>query len=203
MFIDPANITDSPDLGPPPVAHFEEGDPIKFDPGQEQQSRQATATKTGEAQPKLSANLETRKKRRESSHHRDPEENRLSAESTRWSSSMEGGSMNPSLKSGAKRKLNIREENDTSDAIGNPDKEGFQSNRRNTDLRKSENGLSKPTISKTCKPVNANAAPAIPSDIQIEKEKPTEVNTAGTTKIRKPLGPSKCLINSLLFGKAL
>ena len=32
IFADSANITDSPDHRPPPVAHFDEEDPIQFDP---------------------------------------------------------------------------------------------------------------------------------------------------------------------------
>jgi len=60
-----ATAADSPDLGPPPVAHFESEEvPIRFDPG----SMHATADRDAELEvrnPVLSANLETRKRRKD------------------------------------------------------------------------------------------------------------------------------------------
>lgn len=59
MFSDPANVTDSPDLGPPPVGHFEDGEPGALDQPRELDREDEATQRT------LFANLETRKRRRE------------------------------------------------------------------------------------------------------------------------------------------
>lgn len=59
MFSDQANVTDSPDLGPPPVGHFEDGEPGALDQPRELDREDETIQRT------LFANLETRKRRRE------------------------------------------------------------------------------------------------------------------------------------------
>lgn len=59
MFSDQANVTDSPDLGPPPVGHFEDGEPGALDQPRELDQEDETTQRT------LFANLETRKRRRE------------------------------------------------------------------------------------------------------------------------------------------
>ncbi|EKG21518.1 Shugoshin [Macrophomina phaseolina MS6] len=63
---------DSPDLGPPPVVHFPDEDPIKFDPKQamEDENDDMDVDQKEEEEllpPNISVNLETRKKRRDSS----------------------------------------------------------------------------------------------------------------------------------------
>lgn len=61
--------SDSPDLGPPPVAHFQDEDPIKFDPQLVTSPTEETNNGLGETNTPpatLSANLETRRKRRDS-----------------------------------------------------------------------------------------------------------------------------------------
>lgn len=62
---------DSPDLGPPPVAHFPDEDPIKFDPkpaAEEANDDMDVDQKEDEPLPaNISVNLETRRKRRDSS----------------------------------------------------------------------------------------------------------------------------------------
>ncbi|RDI85407.1 hypothetical protein Vi05172_g4566 [Venturia inaequalis] len=64
---------ESPDLGPPPVAHFQDEDPIKFDAQPPTYTLEAEPIPEPEAEPQtedlpaaLSANLETRRKRRDS-----------------------------------------------------------------------------------------------------------------------------------------
>lgn len=59
MFSDQANVTDSPDLGPPPVGHFEDGELGALDQPRELDQEDETTQRT------LFANLETRKRRRE------------------------------------------------------------------------------------------------------------------------------------------
>lgn len=59
MFSDQANVTDSPDLGPPPVGHFEDGEPGALEQPRELYREDKSTRQT------LFANLETRKRRRE------------------------------------------------------------------------------------------------------------------------------------------
>ncbi|KAI4216381.1 MAG: hypothetical protein LQ351_001391 [Letrouitia transgressa] len=93
---------DSPDLGPPPIAHFEEGDPIKLDAFQLSIPERPESDVRG-LHPNLLANLETRRKRRGSS-------NRSEAETTELDHNrdvLHSKSTSEHLKTGAKRKLNV------------------------------------------------------------------------------------------------
>ncbi|KAI4854181.1 hypothetical protein E4T45_04061 [Aureobasidium sp. EXF-8846] len=68
------NSNPSPDIGPPPVVHFDNEDPIKFNPlstetdhaNYAEHDEQPTSDNDESLQTKLSVNLETRKKRRDS-----------------------------------------------------------------------------------------------------------------------------------------
>jgi Shugoshin N-terminal coiled-coil region len=109
------NASESPDLGPPPVAHFDE-DPIKFDP-------QPTADPLTEPEPSkgaadmipapLSINLETRRKRREGG-------TKLEIRRMSVFQSPEDGSKRetaaPPIRAGAKRKLSARDDGSTKPA---------------------------------------------------------------------------------------
>ncbi len=197
IFADPANATDSPDLGPPPVAHFEEGDPIKFDPTKDRSPHEGSAENTEEARPKLSANLETRKKRRESSHRRDVDKS-ANVDRTKDTASM-APAMTPSqpLKSGAKRKLNVRDDGNQAAIVDEPGKQDFQFNRGSSDLRMNDNSNTKPILSRATK-VAIDKAPqaAIPSTSGIDcKEKVSGASAMVTATGRKALGPSKCCEN--------
>lgn len=95
---------ESPDLGPPPVAHFDSEDPIKFDtqplPTQEESEQ---VPDDGEILPAtMSINLETRRKRRDGS-------SRLSSIFTDVA---EDPAPTKVLRTGAKRKLSVRETDD-------------------------------------------------------------------------------------------
>lgn len=191
IFADPANSTDSPDLGPPPVAHFEEGDPIKFDPTQDQAPHDGSAENTEEAQPKLSANLETRKKRRESSHRRDVDVND-NVDSTKITASMatDVPTTQP-LKSGAKRKLNVRDDDDQPAVVDKLGKQDFQFNRRSSDLRMSDNKDTKPTLSRATKAASDKVSHAtIPISIGKDgKERAFGASATVTATGRKALEP--------------
>lgn len=118
-----AAAADSPDLGPPPVAHFESEEvPIRFDPG----SVHATADRDAELEfgnPVLSANLETRKRRKDGGSNASEagaakgdgaaytaEKSRLSAlSSARMEESGACQSSNLNLNPSAKRKLSVRD----------------------------------------------------------------------------------------------
>lgn len=194
IFADPTNATDSPDLGPPPIAHFEEGDPIKFDPTQDQSSRKELAESTEEAQPKLSVNLETRRKRRESSHRRDVDLKYASIDSTKSTVSMAPAmSTSQPLKLGAKRKLNIRDD-DQAAVVDEPGKQNFQLNPQSSDLRKSDNGSTKTIPSAAIKTASDKLPQAAISVIAgtNEKEKPSGASATVTATGRKALGTSKC-----------
>lgn len=96
---------ESPDLGPPPVAHFDEGDPIKFDAKQDQSDAKEELENL--QQQMLSANLETRKKRRENPHQREYNRREGSTGVKNQTLPFEKPS-GQILKSGAKRKLTAR-----------------------------------------------------------------------------------------------
>ena len=110
--LDAANATDSPELGPPPVASFDEGDPIKYDhsalPIEGQEGLQECENMT---LPGI-ANLETRRKRRESSHHTEVGQSRPSSQFQPQQSLIADAPITKtqSLKAGAKRKVNVRED---------------------------------------------------------------------------------------------
>lgn len=56
---------ESPDLGPPPVAHFECDEPIKFDARMQTQAQVGDTTEVEDIPADLAVNLETRKRRRD------------------------------------------------------------------------------------------------------------------------------------------
>lgn len=191
--MDPTNATDSPDLGPPPIAHFEEGDPIKFDPTQDESSREEPAESTGEAQPKLSVNLETRKKRRESSHRRDVDVKNAKLDSTKSTASMTTAmSTIPPLKSGAKRKLNVRDD-DQAAVVDEQGKQNFQLNPRSSDLRMSDDGNTNTIPSAVIKAASDKIPQAAISSMSATngKVKASGASASITATGRKALGLSK------------
>ncbi|KAL9124111.1 MAG: hypothetical protein Q9217_006526 [Psora testacea] len=139
ILADPKNPTDSPDLGPPPIAHFDEGGPIKFDPTIENHSSAEPAMNA------FPANLENRKKRRESFHQKEPSRRRdgTDLEGCIISAAWKAAPASP-LKTGAKRKLNIKEEDNR--PIIDSGKDDFRFNRRSTELE--PNAVKLKTMSK-------------------------------------------------------
>src|SRR5208282_2312777 len=104
LLSDPAaDNTDSPDIGPPPVSQFINEDPVKIDfPTKSNTNKEESS----EIDPTRTIHLEQRKKRRDSA---------TSLEQKR-PSRFEPGPSQPgregvqSLKTGAKRKLSIRDD---------------------------------------------------------------------------------------------
>ena len=194
IFADPTNTTDSPDLGPPPIAHFDEGDPIKFDAPQELSPQDRLAESTDEVQPKLSANLETRKKRRESSHRRDVGVKNVNADLAKHTTSA-ATAIPPSqpFKTGAKRKLNARDEDDQP-TIVEPEDEGHQLSARSSELGMSESVIARPNPSVVAKATRDKALGAIfPSNSSRDgKEKTSGASATIMANGRKALGPSEC-----------
>ena len=194
IFVDPTNTTDSPDLGPPPIAHFDEGDPIKFDATQELSPQDGLADNTEEVQPKLLANLETRKKRRESSHRKDSGIMNVNADSAKHTiSAATAMPASQPLKSGAKRKLNARDEDDQP-TIVEPGEQGHQLSARGSELRMSDNGFTRPPPSVVAKAIRDKASEAILSSNTSRdgKEKTSGASAMVTANGRKALGPSEC-----------
>lgn len=199
---DPASITDSPELGPPPVAHFEQGDPIKFDSPQDGSSKEASPADTEEAHPKLLANLETRKKRRESSHRRDGDISKSVTESIKKTSTREGTGIDQ-LKSGAKRKFNIREEEENPEPTRDRDESEVQFIRENAESRKSDRGYSTSTVNSTAKAVSSKSSSAPSLTTREGRDKPIDAPTANIMTTRKALGPSKFAWSCVIAGICL
>jgi len=124
-----ANALDSPDLGPPPVASWEEGDPTKNDDVQNSPIQQWVTESTESVPMPSLANLETRKKRRESTHHAEAETSRAdSLQLLRHVPSRE--SVTQPFKAGAKRKLNVRDDDGDIEARKPPENNDFPFSRK-------------------------------------------------------------------------
>ena len=188
IFADPANTTDSPDLGPPPVAHFDEGDPIKFDATQK-----LSPESVEDAQPQLSANLETRKRRRESSHRMDVGVRNANVDSYENTASI-APAMAPSqpMKPSTKRKFNAREEDHLSTMADERGKQGSLLNRRGSELPICENGLTKSIPSEVIKAADERVADAAIPSKDGKDSKDSKGKSTVTATGRKALGPSKC-----------
>ena len=189
VLTDSANVTDSPDLGPPPVAHFDEGDPIKFDPKPERTSTKTTPGSREQSRA-LPANLETRKKRRESSHHRETGDKRLNVQDSEETAPSDPGAVKGQpLKTSAKRKLDVRDEEEQTGR--SDDQEMFHFRSKTADLRTSESAAAKSTITRTSKHSKERLNQAAPASTQARKDKATEASTTTSITNRKALGPSK------------
>lgn len=104
--------------------------------------------------------------------------------------------MSQSLKSGAKRKLNVRDDNDQPGVVDEQSKQEFQFNRRSSDHRVSENGNTNPILNKVIKAACDEAPQAVISSISGRegkdgKERASEASATVIGTRRKALGPSK------------
>ncbi len=180
MLGDPANATESPDLGPPPIAHFEEGNPIKFGHNQAALSKTDACDSAEVVHPPLSANLETRKKRRESSHH---------LETSRPVTTDTSSTMGQPLKSGAKRKLNARDDDDPMEKSS--EKDAFRFNRKNVASTVGENSLE---ADKKGQSIIQKVSQDLATVREMSRDKSREAPLVTTTTARKALGPSEFTI---------
>lgn len=191
MFSDQANVTDSPDLGPPPVGHFEDGEPGALDQPRELDREDETTQRT------LFTNLETRKRRRETA----------SIVQTRTHEVKDAQPLEPEmalaktilpvepLKSGAKRAMTakegecnaeLRESSHGDDIMFDFDHRYVMPASNKTVLAKSNNAkaeqhLIKPRIFKE-------------SSENESQGKARDAKSALQTKNRKALGPSKLIL---------
>lgn len=121
MLADPDS--QSPDIGPPPVAHFESEEPIAFNPSRPANGQAEEPPE--DVEPALPINLEARKKRRESGPKSDLR--RVSF----FGSPPEDPEERPSkgVRTGAKRKFSVQEDDDK--AVKTNTTEAFRFSRRN------------------------------------------------------------------------
>ena len=113
MLPDAVDAIDSPDLGPPPIAHFENGDPTKIEQRGDDVQSENNHNADDDMRPAMFANLETRKRRRETTNLREiiSRETDLHNLQQRTNTG-QSSSMGKSLKSGAKRKLDATVDED-------------------------------------------------------------------------------------------
>ena len=158
------------------MAHFDEGDPIKFDPKPERPSSKTTSGAREQSRP-LPANLETRKKRRESSHHRDTGDKKSDTQASEATAPIDSGAAKGQpLKTGAKRKLNVRDEEEEMGRSN--DQEMFQFKSKTADLRMSESASTKSTTIRTSKQPKERTNQAAIVSAQARKVKTAEVSTS-------------------------
>ncbi|PVH80789.1 hypothetical protein DL98DRAFT_184489 [Cadophora sp. DSE1049] len=133
-----ADTTDSPEIGPPPVSQFVDEDPVKID--LPLRIRKEDSEENTGLDPALSINLEQRRKRRDSTGTSEPK--RVGKpESTHGIRETSG-----SLKTGAKRKLNVRddEESETSNRTRPSSPDDFKYTRVANDDKSKNKTLAQP-----------------------------------------------------------
>ena len=120
---------DSPDLGPPPIAHFDDGDPVKQDGGYEV-SLESNSSDLGSSL--AFTNLETRRKRKETTFSKEAAADTTSSIPTSLedTSTPIGTISSQPLKLGAKRKLSVRDDEEHNHASATAVKDDFRFNRR-------------------------------------------------------------------------
>ncbi|MCJ1431888.1 hypothetical protein MMC27_001244 [Xylographa pallens] len=120
---------ESPDLGPPPIAHFDDGDPVKQGGGY-QSSLESSSSDLGSSL--AFTNLETRRKRRETTFSIEAAADSTSSIPTSLedTSTPIGTLSSQPLKLGAKRKLSVRDDEERIDASAAAVKDDFSFNRR-------------------------------------------------------------------------
>ena len=197
--MDAANNIDSPDLGPPPVATFEEGDPIKYNPMPAEADLQEEPRDGQSMQLPCIANLETRKKRRESSHHLEARRGGAAGGLQSQYTIATDLPIAPvqSLKAGAKRKLNIRDEEYDGSAHGE-ESENSKSDRKPEKFtmtepeRKPKGFTSKRSL---------DVLQPHPADRRSSSSHPDEIKETvpiSAIKARKALGPSESSIDDII-----
>ena len=197
---DPNNLADSPDLGPPPVSRFNEEDPVKHDSKQESSPDGAGRDMPPEM---LFPNLETRRKRRESSIGRD--RSQLNPPEPLNNLQKPKPFVPPIIaqpfKSGAKRKLSTRDEDERVSIPAATDEDGFRFNRRAEDLRElgradADHQTSSAGDASTSKVVD-QAFTAIGSALPYHRDKARDA-AAIITATRRALGESTYSCRALI-----
>ncbi|MAB90825.1 MAG: hypothetical protein CMJ90_15405 [Planctomycetes bacterium] len=166
-----ADTTDSPEIGPPPVSQFVDEDPVKID--LPLRVRKDDKEENTDLDPALSINLEQRRKRKDSAGASEPKLVGRS-ESTHGIREASG-----SLKTGAKRKLNVRddEEPETSNRTQPSSPDDFKYTRVANDDKSKNKSAAQPE-----KPINRSTR-----DLAIARGAPRDKSSAISN--RKILAP--------------
>lgn len=196
---------DSPDLGPPPVAHFEaEEVPIRFDPSSMPQTNELHAEQE-EGDPVLSANLETRKRRKDGGSNASDlgvtkndgsaygaEKSRSSSSSTGKEESGSSQYLNLNMNPSAKRKLSVREGEEAVEEVPTATgKDDFLYNHR-PEARVVDNGARDRENNQDGNVGNAKITGDLPAPRGASRSSKVRDGTAATTgtSVRKALEPS-------------
>ncbi|KAF2127281.1 hypothetical protein P153DRAFT_368594 [Dothidotthia symphoricarpi CBS 119687] len=173
----------SPDIGPPPVSRFENEEPITFDPSPITQEQADEAVDDGE--PALSANLETRKKRRESG----PKLNirRVSVFDSPPEELQEEAAK--TARTGSKRKFSVREDEDKPQVKAEP----FAFSRRNVSSASETVAINEePRLSSPERPVLGSKP--VNTDPVLSPKKQRSSIQEKSDKLDKPEKPEKKLL---------
>lgn len=101
--------------------------------------------------------------------------------------------MTQTLKSGAKRKLNVRDDDDEPRGVDRPEKDEFQFSRNITESKKNENTISKSIATSSGKPANDKSSQVLCPGAEVSKEKAAEGPVKITSTSRKALGTSNLM----------
>jgi hypothetical protein len=164
------DTTDSPDIGPPPVSQFVDENPLKID--LPKRTLKDEIEELSGLDPALSINLEQRRKRKDSA----------GSSESRRASKVEGSHVREaagSLKTGAKRKLSVRDDDEPSLPVPPSSPDDFKYTRvANEDKTKNK------VLPQTEKP-----AGRITRELAVARGAPREKPTAPTATARKVLAP--------------
>ncbi|KAI9778742.1 MAG: hypothetical protein M1835_004852 [Candelina submexicana] len=190
LLSDPINNNDSPDLGPPPIAHFEEEDPIKFDPGQ--RGTESGLGLDGVHEVHM-ANLETRKKRRDSA--TIPDFKRASRFEPRAGQSMEPSTTTAQeaseqpLRVSAKRKLDVRDLEDRSGPTRSTAGDDFPFQRNASTSTSSTEKQEQENLTTAVSGVSTKITQDLAAARGVKREKAKSGNHVTAAPGRKALGP--------------
>ncbi|PMD66162.1 uncharacterized protein K444DRAFT_165010 [Hyaloscypha bicolor E] len=165
------DASDSPEIGPPPVSQFVDEDPVKIDLPKRTQ-RDENEELSG-LDPALSINLEQRRKRKDSTG--SSESRRASKVEVPHGVREAAGS----LKTGAKRKLSVRDDDELTLPVPPSSPDGFKYTKvANEDKAKNK------VLPQTEKP-----AGRITRELAVARGAPREKPAASTATVRKVLAP--------------
>lgn len=165
------DATDSPEIGPPPVSQFVDEDPVKIDLPKRTQ-RDENEELSG-LDPALSINLEQRRKRKDSTG--SSESRRASKVEVPHGVREAAGS----LKTGAKRKLSVRDDDEPTLPVPPSSPDGFKYTKvANEDKAKNK-----------VLPQSEKPAGRITRELAVARGAPREKPAASTATVRKVLAP--------------
>ena len=178
-------MTDSPELGPPPVAHFDEEGPIAFG-SKDPENPQSSESDTSEM---VSSNLEVRRRRRESFHKEDGA-GTFPVKSSGFIKGATPPASTQTSKTEEERKGPVKDVSDTGKRDHRRDDTDFT--RKNADTKPAvlprKNGSQAPSA-ESKRPDNK------PLRDPSQQEKVKEANRATVSTARKPLGPKSANVD--------